>query len=70
MTPAMKRAIADAADRPRGNYCPTRGVHAAASDALVDALDRRGFVYWDGLSPRINQAARDAIASGNRLNED
>ena len=60
LTKAQRRALEIAADRPRRNICPTRA-RAAASDALVAALHRRGLVEWDGPSPRINDAGLAAI---------
>jgi len=41
-------------------------IHAAAETALIDALDRRGFIDWDNGSrrgaPRISAHGRVAIA--------
>lgn len=65
MTKAQFKALRAAANRERGNICPTVGVNAAASDALVAALDRAGFITWDGepwkSAPRINDAGRAAL---------
>jgi hypothetical protein len=75
MSPAMKRALARAANRERGNICPIRGVWANAETMLIDAMDRRGFVAWDypdkinehGVQllhrgcPRISQLGRWAL---------
>lgn len=71
LTPAMIRALAKAAERPRANICPIAGVHAAAEDALVDALDRRGMIAWDGGAPnrgapRISDAGRTALAQARQ----
>lgn len=62
ITPAMRRALSKAATRERGNICPVRGVHAAAEDMLIKAMERRGFITWDGLIPRISDTARTALA--------
>jgi hypothetical protein len=61
MTEAMRRAIKTAAERERGTYCPIKGVHAAAETMLLEALDRRGFIEWDGPIPHVNDSARAAI---------
>lgn len=65
LSPAQFKALSLAALRVRGNICPTVGVHAAASDALVKALADKGFVQWDGepwqSAPRINEAGRCAV---------
>jgi hypothetical protein len=70
LTKAQLRALCNAAGRERGNICPTVGVYAAASDALVAALDRAGFVTWDGeawkSAPRVNDAGRAALAKANQ----
>jgi hypothetical protein len=44
---AMVRALVRAAKRERGNICPIVGVHAAAEQKLIEAMDRRGFIKWD-----------------------
>lgn len=66
MTPAMFRALSKAAKRERWNICPIRGVHAAAETVLLAAMDRRGFIDWDGhphmSSPRISRKGYRAIA--------
>ncbi len=65
MTEAMKKALANAAGRERGNVCPVGGVHAAAETALLAAMSRRGFIQWDGevgwSVPRISPAGRQAL---------
>lgn len=71
LTEAQRRALSTAAKRERGNICPTRGVHAAASDQLVAALDRRGFIDWIGGGPYggvpvISQAGRDALGGAEQ----
>lgn len=67
VSPAMLKALKKAASREHGNICPVIGVHAAAEDVLIEALDKRGFITWDGGeafkgAPRINEAGRAAIA--------
>ena len=72
----MMRALRKAASRERANICPIPGVHAAAETALIDALDRRGFIVWDnGVArgatehgphmsvPRISESGRAALVS-------
>lgn len=58
----MQHALKAAARRERGNICPIIGVHGAAEDALIAAMEVRGFIVWDGRAPRISQAGRDAAA--------
>lgn len=64
LTSAMFRALARAASRESGNICPTPS-HAAAQTALLNALDRRGFIVWDNPEiksiPRISDAGRAAL---------
>lgn len=72
MTPAMLRALMKAASRERHNICPIRGVWANAETMLIDAMDKRGFIAWDGGGkqvgdyitrgvPRISEAGLRAI---------
>jgi hypothetical protein len=72
LTKAQRKALCRAAKRERGNICPIPGVHANAETMLLDALDRRGFIAWDGPSPatphmrgapRINDAGRAALST-------
>lgn len=64
----MRRALVTASTRERANICPIVGVHAAAEDVLIEALERRGLIEWDGgvpfkSAPRINAAGRLAVQS-------
>jgi hypothetical protein len=66
LSPAMLKALRKAASREHANICPVVGVHAAAEQALIDALDRRGMIAWDNdrkMAPRISDAGRAAIAN-------
>ena len=67
MTPAMRRALERAAKRERGNICPIVGCWANAETMLIKAMDRRGYIAWDGGDaicgvPRISAVGRAAIA--------
>jgi hypothetical protein len=57
---AMGFALSVAAHRSRGTLCPVRTgkgrINAAAETALLDALQRRGLIDYDGPIPRINAA--------------
>lgn len=53
---AAMKALRIAAGRERRNICPTRGVHAAAQQMLLDSLIRNGWAEMDGPSPRITDA--------------
>lgn len=69
LSEAQMKALAKAASRERGNFCPIVGVRAAAETALLTALDKRGFVQWDSGTPfhgapRITDAGRAAVAEG------
>ncbi len=68
MTSAQRKALRNAAARPRGNICPTADVHAGASQRLCDALVRQGYAYMDGPSPRITDAGRAAILNSEVRN--
>jgi hypothetical protein len=66
LSDAQIRVLNRAARRAEGNVCPTPGVSAAAQDRLLEALDRRGLITWDGGvafkgAPRINEAGRRAV---------
>jgi hypothetical protein len=63
ISPAQRKALMKAASRERANICPVIGVHAAAEQSLIEALDRRGFILWDGPVPRISDAGRKAVES-------
>jgi len=63
MTSAQRRALETAASREHKNICPVRGIHAAAETAVIKALDRQGYIEWDGHVPRISQLGQRAIAS-------
>lgn len=71
MTPAMRKALERAASRETAAICPIVGVYANAADVLLEAMERRGFIKWDGepwkTAPRISDAGRSAlaIAEGN-----
>lgn len=60
LTESQRRALRNATIRPRGTICPTVGVHAAASDALVNALRRKGLATYDP-SPVITETGRAAV---------
>lgn len=47
LSSAAIAALRTAANRERGNLCPIRGLRAAAEQALVDSLHRRGLVAYD-----------------------
>jgi hypothetical protein len=63
-------ALRIAARRERGNIRPVLGPQSVA-DNIVAALDRRGFVTWDGepdkSAPRINDAGRAVVAEWDAL---
>lgn len=66
LTNAGRKALLRAANREGGNLCPVVGVHAAAETRLLEALDRCGFIAWDGGAPfkgapRITDAGRAAL---------
>ena len=65
ITKAMLKSLTAAATRNRANICPIKGVHAAAEGALIEAMDRVGFIAWDGEPyksvPRINDHGREAL---------
>ena len=75
LTAAMTNALWVAAQRERGTLCPVIGRHgskvnAAAEQAMLEALDRRGFIAWDGEPhysiPRISEAGRGALIAKAR----
>jgi hypothetical protein len=70
LTKAGRKALERAASRERGNICPIVGVHANAETVLLEALDRCGYIAWDGPAPalphsrgapRISDAGRAAL---------
>lgn len=64
MSPAQRKALTKAASRERGSVCPIVGVHAHAETLILQALERRGLIFWDGgHCPRISDAGRKAIES-------
>lgn len=64
LSKAMLKALRNAASRERGNICPIAGVHANAEVMLLKAIEKRGFIEWDGdpwkSAPRVNDAGRTA----------
>ena len=67
LTKPQAKALRHAAKREGGNLCPVVGVFANAETMLLNALDRKGLIAWDGGqphkgAPRINSAGRAAIA--------
>ena len=50
LSPAMIKALQRAASRERRNFCPMP-IHAVAQTALLNALDRRGFIDWSNPNP-------------------
>lgn len=67
VSPAGIKALKRAAARERGNICPA-GLIAAAETKLLEGLDRRGMIEWDGGvpnkgAPRISARGRAYVAS-------
>lgn len=65
MSEEMRKVLATAADRPRGNICPTGHAmpYAAAQINLISAMVRCGYAdYNDGI-PRITDAGRAAVTA-------
>lgn len=67
MTHAMKDALEAAAKRARGNICPIRGIHAAAEQSLLDALEYRSLISYLGPVPYINDLGREAVATARNM---
>lgn len=61
LSKAQRRALVKAMERPRKTICPIPGVHAAAEQTLLDAMDRRGLIAWDGPVPFISEAGIAAL---------
>lgn len=66
MSPAQIYALKCAAKRPRRNVLPMLGIRGCIKDALLKALERRGFIAWDGEPwksvPRITDAGIAAVS--------
>ena len=60
LSPAMKFALQVAAQRSRRTMCPVKTakgrIHNAAEGRLLDALQRRGLIEYDGPIPYISAA--------------
>lgn len=62
LSPAQRRVLKDAADRPRGNVCPTRGLHGEVQTAVLRALDGAGLIdNFENGYPFINDFGRAAV---------
>lgn len=55
---ALRRALR----RPGANLCPM-GLRGNAEQMVIEALERRGLVRWDGMVPRLSDAAFTLLES-------
>ena len=60
MTPTQYEVLTRAANRERGNICPTPGLHHGPQKMVLASLERKGWIDMNGGFPIITLSGRDA----------
>jgi hypothetical protein len=62
----MEAALHKAATRRSGKITPIPGSEPRSTMRTLHAMDRHGFVRWEGASPRLSESGRAWLQGGAR----